>query len=79
MSAALADKFIYSRKPSPAPLAVPRLNEELVRRDLRETLEITRGNVVELIMKDNHTLGHNPQNLVDWVRIARKEIERLYG
>jgi hypothetical protein len=50
-----------------------------VRKDIRATLEITRGNVVELIMKDNHTLGHNPQNLVDWVRIAREEIERLYA
>jgi hypothetical protein len=26
-------------------------------------------------MKDNHTLGGNPGNLVDWVRIAREEIE----
>jgi hypothetical protein len=32
--------------------------------------------VVELIMKDNHTLGGNPENLVRWVRIAREEIER---
>jgi hypothetical protein len=79
MSEALADRIIYSRKPSPAPLAVAHLDENLVRKDIRDTLEITRGNVVELIMKDNHTLGHNPQNLVDWVRIAREEIERLYA
>ena len=77
MSEALADRFIYSRKPSPALLALPRLDEDQVRKDIRDTLEITRGNVVELIMKDNHTLGHNPQNLVDWVSIAREEIERL--
>ena len=30
-------------------------------------------------MKDNHTIGRNPQNVVRWVRIAREEIERLYG
>jgi hypothetical protein len=79
MAAALADRCIYSRKPAPSLLAVPRLEEELVRKDLRQTLEITRGCVVELIMKDNHTLGGNPDNLVRWVQIAREEIDRAYG
>jgi hypothetical protein len=79
MAAALADRYIYSRKPAPSPLALPRLDEELVRRDLRETLEITKGCVVELIMKDNHTLGGNPDNLLRWVQIARQEIDRAYG
>ena len=66
------------RKPAPAPLSTPHLDEELVRRDLRETLELTRGCVVELIMKDNHTLGGNPGNLVRWADIAREEIDRAY-
>lgn len=78
MAAALEDRFIYSRKPAPAPLSTPHLDEELVRRDLRETLELTRGCVVELIMKDNHTLGGNPGNLVRWADIAREEIDRAY-
>jgi hypothetical protein len=52
------------------------MDEDVVRADLRSTLEITRGCIVELIMKDNHTLGGNPQNLVRWVQIAREEIER---
>jgi hypothetical protein len=30
-------------------------------------------------MKDNHTLGGNPDNLVRWVRIAREEIDRSLG
>jgi len=79
MAAALGDRYVYSRKPAPAPLALAHLDEELVRRDLRETLEIARGCVVELIMKDNHTLGGNPHNLVRWVEIAREEIARVYG
>jgi hypothetical protein len=28
-------------------------------------------------MKDNHTLGNNPQNAVRWVRIAREESMNL--
>ena len=76
MAEMLGKDYVYSRKPAPSPLAVPHMDEEVVRDDLRRTLEITRGCIVELVMKDNHTLGGNPQNLVRWVRIAREEIER---
>ena len=27
-------------------------------------------------MKDNHTIGHNPQNVVDWCSIAGEEAMR---
>lgn len=74
----MADKlkrdYIYSLKPSPTDLASPRMNEENVRKDLRESLRACRDNCVEIIMKDNHTLGRNPDNLTNWVRIAREEL-----
>jgi hypothetical protein len=78
MSEYLGADYVMSIKPSPTALATPRLNEEAVRGELRRTLEDTRGNVVELIMKDNHTLGGNPRNATRWVEIAREEIARLY-
>jgi len=53
------------------------MDEESVRKNLREALQITRDNCVELIMKDNHTLGDNPKNITIWVKIAREEIETL--
>ena len=28
-------------------------------------------------MKDNHTIGHDPQRVIRWVRIAREEIDRV--
>jgi hypothetical protein len=31
---------------------------------------------MEVLMQDNHTIGGNPQNVIDWVRIAREEAER---
>jgi hypothetical protein len=77
MSEQLGAGYVMSIKPSPTPLAQPRMNEEAVRDDLRRTLRATRGNVVELIMKDNHTLGGNPRNATRWVEIAREETERL--
>jgi hypothetical protein len=75
----LEDKFIYSYKPSPADLALPKLNEDLVRSRIRQALEVTRGCHLEIIMKDNHTLGNNPANATRWCRIAKEEIERAYG
>ena len=30
---------------------------------------------VEVIMKDNHTMGNNPDNVINRVKIAKKEFE----
>ncbi len=79
MAEFLQDRYVYSRKAPPSLLAVPRIDEEGVRADIRATLEAARGCILEIIMKDNHTLGGNPDNLVRWVRIAREEIERQEG
>jgi len=77
MSDKLKHDYIYSMKPSPSHLAVPKMDEELVRKEIREALRITRDNCVEIVMKDNHTLGNNPDNIKNWVRIVREEIESL--
>jgi len=74
----LTDRYICPMKPAPSDLAVPVLDTEHIRKKIRRALEITRGCVVEIIMKDNHTIGNNPQNVIDWVRVAREEINRLY-
>jgi hypothetical protein len=78
MAEHLASDYIFSRKLNPAKLAVSDMNEDSVRKELRKSLDVATINkcVIELIMKDNNTLGHNPQNVVNWCRIAREEIER---
>lgn len=73
----LGKDYIISLKPSPTPLAQPNLDEELVRSQLRADLEDTKGGIVEIIMKDNHTLGGNPRHATRWVELAREEITRL--
>jgi hypothetical protein len=77
MSDKLKHDYIYSWKPTPAHLAVPQMDQEVVRKDIKETLRITRENCLEIVMKDNHTLGNNPDNLKNWVRMLREEIEAL--
>jgi hypothetical protein len=78
MAEYLEDRYVYSWKPNPALLAVPRLHEEEARRLVRETLEITKGCVLEILMKDNHTVGRNPDNVTEWVRIVREEVDRFW-
>jgi hypothetical protein len=52
-------------------------DEERIRKELREVLAVTRICRLELTMKDNPTLRHEPQLVVRWVQIAREEIDRL--
>ena len=76
MAASLEDKYILSMKPNPASLASPVIDKESIRNALRRILETTKGCVVEIIMKDNHTLGKRPENAASWCRIAKEEAER---
>ena len=77
MAEKLGRDYVYSMKPNPSPLAMPEMNVEAARSELREGLRVSRNNHVEIIMKDNHTLGKNPANLINWVKMAREEIARL--
>lgn len=72
----LGKEYLVSLKPSPTPLAQKHMDENLVRSELRRDLDILKGCHVELIMKDNNTLGGSKTNAVRWCRIAREEIDR---
>ena len=76
MAENLGDEYIFSMKPSPAALALPVIDKDTIRSELRRALEVTKGCVVEVLMKDNHTLGKRPENAMEWCRIAKEEAER---
>lgn len=77
MSELLHDKYIMSIKPSPTPLSMRTIDKNAIRTELRQTLQQTKNCHVELIMKDNHTLGKNPMNAINWCRIAKEEAMNL--
>jgi hypothetical protein len=77
MAEKMGDQYIFSMKPSPTDLAMTGFDEELIRAKLRDSLENTRDCRVEVIMKDNHTIGNDPQRVIRWVKIAREEAEAL--
>ena len=79
MAQFLEDKYVYSMKPNPADLAVPEIDQDYIRKLMKKELEITRGCVLEIIMKDNHTIGKNPKNITNWVKIVRELIDKAYN
>jgi len=81
MAEALGDKYIFSRKPNPTLISAEEFDEELIRRDIRHTIEIAKRHNcrLELIMKDVHTLHEEPYRLARWVQLAREEIAKNWG
>jgi hypothetical protein len=77
MAELLEDNYIFSLKPNPADLAMSSFDEDRIRAEMRETLQILRDCRVEIIMKDNHTIRNDTQRVVRWVRIVRDEADRL--
>jgi hypothetical protein len=77
MAELLGDRYIYSMKPPPSDLALPSFDADRIRANLREAMRVTRNCRVEVIMKDNHTIGGDPQRVRRWVQIAREEAEDL--
>jgi len=69
---------VMSNKPNPAYLATGRLDEDVIRKDIRRTIDAARSNgrSVELILKDISTVNHNPECLWRWQEIAMEEAMR---
>jgi hypothetical protein len=63
-------RFVLSHKPNPAIFVSDPWDLERARRELAEALEMTRGCVVEVIMKDISTLRDEPRRLWEWAAMA---------
>lgn len=74
---ALGNHYIFSWKPHPGQVSANPFDPEGIRRAIRETLEMTRGCVVEVILKDTHTCHRQPERFDLWTRIAQEEAQRF--
>ena len=73
MAEYLQDQYIFSMKPNPATISTPQIDERSIRQSLREAMDVTKGCVLEVVMKDNHTIAGRPENVVRWCKIAKEE------
>jgi hypothetical protein len=71
--------YVLSRKPNPA-LVAGLIDEDAVRREITETIEICRENNTpfEYILKDISTVNYKLRNLADWHRIVTEVINSYY-
>lgn len=69
---------VMSNKPNPAYIATGVLDEDVIRRDIRRTIDAARAHnrSLELILKDISTVTHNPAALWRWQEIAMEEVMR---
>lgn len=81
MTEAIGNNYGYSRKPNPSLISTPHFEEEAIRADLLETMQLTKKHhcPTEIIMKDVHTLSGDSGRLNRWVKIARELITEVYG
>lgn len=77
MAEYLKNNYVYSLKPSPTPLAARSIDEDAIRKAIRQDLRKAKGCQIEIMMKDNHTIGNNPDNVITWTRIAKEEAMNL--
>jgi hypothetical protein len=75
-AAEIGKGFVFSRKPSPAMLAVDAWNADRVRQDLQATVDICRasGCPLELILKDISTVRYEPRRLFEWAKVAMEVV-----
>ena len=71
--------YVLSRKPNPAAVGVPVLNEDALRKDILETLTVCRenGTPCEFILKDISSVAHNPMNLTRWEQVVMETVRNF--
>lgn len=75
---ALLDQYVYSWKPAPT-VVTRRFDEEGAGRDIKRTMEIAGGCVVEMILKDTVTVQHEPERIERWIHTAKYIAEKGYA
>ncbi len=76
----MGKNYVYCRKINPSYMASSVMEEAGARAELRNTFLATKkyGCPTEVMLRDVMTLGWNPQNAVNWTKMAREESAKIY-
>lgn len=74
----LGGKYIYSWKPNPADICGPTVDYDFFEHQIRETLDITKGCCVEIVMKDTHTFCGDARRISKWSQIVSRLVQERY-
>ena len=80
-AAQLGPDYVFCCKPHPAAVATDRMDEAEITRKLVETLTILKQHNcrAEVMLKDLHTVQHEPQRLTRWVELVKAARAQVYG
>jgi hypothetical protein len=67
----LGDRYVYSRKPTPAYISGPNPDWGLVERDIKRTYAATKNCNVELLFRDVYTIEGDRTRLSRWVEMTK--------
>lgn len=75
-AAGIGADYVYSCKPNPALLVPASFDEDVICRDLLETVQVCKENgcPLELILKDISTVKYQPKRLWRWAEIAMEAV-----
>jgi len=71
MGEMLGRKYVYSRKPTPAFISGAHPDWELLKKDVRDTLDSAKNCSLEFCFRDIYTIEGDRPRLAKWVRMTR--------
>lgn len=76
----IGNHYVLSWRPNPSTAVSFGVDEDYVRKELREAFDIFDANkcVFDITLKDVETVSGDENAIVKWTRIVREEIERRY-
>jgi len=70
----ISTEYIISWRPNPAETVSCGFDPEHIRKSTRKALEITKGQYIDITLKDVETVEGQPERLREWVKIVREVI-----
>ena len=80
MAERLGAKYVYSRKPNPANVAIS-TDPAVIRKETEETVKLCQkySCPVEFVLKDISTVSNKPENLIVWSKTVSDVLDQYYG
>lgn len=77
----IGDEYVLSWRPNPSSAVSFGIDEDYVRKELRETFSIMDENhcVFDITLKDVETVSGKRDTIIRWSKVVREEILRHYG
>jgi hypothetical protein len=67
----LGNRYVYSRKPTPALVSGTNPPWDLAKEDMTKTYRATKNGCVEILFRDLYTVGRDRGRLAEWVSMTK--------